>query len=69
MRNEIEGQQKSYIRCVSEQAVICYEVGRHFVLKFLIYRRFKHDKSVGRYFLRGLFRTEMVDKMWQGVIV
>ena len=45
--------------------VICYEAGRHFILKFSIYCRSKHDE-VGIF--KVLFYLEMVDKMWQEVI-
>ena len=66
IRNEIKRQQKSYIRSVSEQAVISYDAGRYFILKFSICCRFKHDKA--GIFLKVLFYLDMVDKMWQGVI-
>ena len=41
--NSDSGQQKSYIISLSEYAVIRYEAGRYFLLKFSIYCHAKHN--------------------------
>ena len=53
---------RSYIRSVSEKAVICYKAGRHFILKFSIYCHFKPNEA--GFFKSFFICLEMVDKMW-----
>ena len=64
--NSDSGQQKSQIISLSEYAVLRYEAGRCFLLKFSIYCHFKHQTQ---YFFESFsFQLDMVDKSRQPAI-